>query len=456
MFDSNAFRNPIALSILVLAVVALERPAAAIVVEFAAPNVEVIENYAQPDIEDPAAGTMLTGTVAGCPPTGDGVVRDWRDSDSGGAPDWAATGNVSGSSEQAWLGDSNASITTTTAVPSQVVAFHMEGDSNDGRAELFVDAVLVARIDMRDAGFNRMLVVVRELSHSTHVLTVDDIGPSNFGSGDDVAVFGASALGCAGIVELTWFSTTGAGVPGGNDIVAVVGDTLELDIEVRPDANALAGVSVSTQYDSAILDATSAEECPNSVLNPFSGACGASTPLQPFTSGAGSSSTDTIGDLDMDGVVGTPDLAVFLPLFYDGGPGIGDLDENGATGASDFVLLVQSYGAPGVTGFAAGAVQMLEAGGGTPTTDPMILGRIRFDAVAEGTSTLVVSYMPGIDGFVDGSFGHGTGYEVVNATVTVNSIPGVIPSLPGPAVLILCFLIALLGLRGIRSPRRTG
>jgi hypothetical protein len=171
-----------------------------VLLEFGAPGVEVLLNYTGPGIEDPAIGTMLTGTLAGCPAAGgDGFVRQWRDSDSGGAPDWTPTGFVQGSADQAWLRDAGASITTMTTAPSEVVTFHLEGDSNDGRAELYVDATLVARLDMFDTGFNRIIVVVRNLARTPHTLLIDDIGVSNFGSGDDIASFGGAALGCGSL-----------------------------------------------------------------------------------------------------------------------------------------------------------------------------------------------------------------------------------------------------------------
>jgi hypothetical protein len=185
--------------LLAIAILALTAaPASSILIEFAGANVQVIQNYVGPGIEDPPNGTVLTGTLPGCPPAGDGAVREWRDSDSGGAPHWAPTGFVQGSADQAWLRDATASITTTTTVPSEVVTFHLEGDSNDGRVELYVDALLVARLDMFDAGNNRIIVVVRSLAAALHTLVIDDIGVSGPGSGDDVASFGGAVLGCAG------------------------------------------------------------------------------------------------------------------------------------------------------------------------------------------------------------------------------------------------------------------
>ena len=173
-------------------------PAAAIVVEFQASNVTIVQNYASGNIEDPALGTQLDGTTVGCPSAGHGTVREWRDSDSGGAPDWTPTGTVQGSTDQAWLRDSGASISTTTTVPSEVVTFHLEGDNNDGRTDLFVDATLVATLDMWDAGNNRVLVIVDGLVDTTHTLLIDDLGLSNIGGAgdDDIAAFGGAVLGC--------------------------------------------------------------------------------------------------------------------------------------------------------------------------------------------------------------------------------------------------------------------
>lgn len=172
--------------------------ATAIVVVWKSANAQVIEN-ATPTfvIEDPPVGTMYDECR----------VLEWRDADSLGAPDWTPTGTVSGSTTQAWLRDATAKLTTMTTVSSDGVIFNLEGDSNDGRCDLFVDGFKVATLDMWDAGTNRVLVVVRGLPTSVHMLVVDDIGATTQPGGtpldDDIAVWGASAADCADVPTLS-------------------------------------------------------------------------------------------------------------------------------------------------------------------------------------------------------------------------------------------------------------
>jgi hypothetical protein len=146
------------------------------------------------------------------PSTVDGYsVTEWRDADNQGLPDWTANGTVHGDSDQAWLRDAGADITTTTQVPSEVVSVHLQGDNNDGRADIIVDATTVCTLDMYNApgGYN-IAVIVSGLSNSVHTIKVDDIGASTHGgSGNDVAVWGAAALGPAPVPALTVWGTVG-------------------------------------------------------------------------------------------------------------------------------------------------------------------------------------------------------------------------------------------------------
>lgn len=164
---------------------ALATPALADVnVDFKASGVYIFQHNPDPAMENPL---IVLGYL----------VAEFRDANSGGAPDWSSIGSVDGSVNQAWLRDSLAAIETTTTVASPLVAVHLQGDSNDGKAEIYVDGVLKIRIDMYDAGpsTNNVFVLITQLSDSTHVITVDDVGTSTHGgSGDDVAVWGASVL----------------------------------------------------------------------------------------------------------------------------------------------------------------------------------------------------------------------------------------------------------------------
>jgi len=129
------------------------------------------------------------------------LVLDWRDADYGGVPtyeDWTVSnpGQIDGCSTEIWMRNSTHSIWTTTTVPSNVVSIHLNGDDNDGIAEVNVDGALRARIDMGVRGNPQTaLVIVKYLPWTTHTITVKDagIGPSQLG--DDVATLGAAALG---------------------------------------------------------------------------------------------------------------------------------------------------------------------------------------------------------------------------------------------------------------------
>jgi len=83
------------------------------------------------------------------------------------------------------------------------VTFNLEGDSNDGKCDLFVDRILYATLDMYDSGHNRVLVIVRGLPETIHNLLVDDTGYSTHGGyGDDIAVFGGTAVDSAPTLDV--------------------------------------------------------------------------------------------------------------------------------------------------------------------------------------------------------------------------------------------------------------
>ena len=165
-------------------------PAGAVVIEWRSANTEVIldTNSFGLDNEDPPVGTKYF----------DCTVVENRDTEYLGAgqfKDWTGIGSIDGDGQQAWLRSSNAELTTTTTVPSDAVSFNLEGDSNDGRCNLYVDGNLVATLDMYDPGHNRVIVLVKNLPVTTHTLIVDDIGYSTHGGyGNNIAVFGGTAL----------------------------------------------------------------------------------------------------------------------------------------------------------------------------------------------------------------------------------------------------------------------
>lgn len=77
------------------------------------------------------------------------------------------------------------------------------------------------------------------------------------------ALLSAPGAHASPTVSLVWRSSDGAGVPGGDDITAAAGDTLELDVIVNIDSSGLAAASVSLAFDPAALSVVGAPiECP--------------------------------------------------------------------------------------------------------------------------------------------------------------------------------------------------
>ncbi|MBA7673837.1 hypothetical protein ES703_82043 [subsurface metagenome] len=90
---------------------------------------------------------------------------------------------------------SGQAISTTTRVPSTAVSIHLNGDNNDGKAEVRVDGILVATLDMGTRGnAQRALIIVKYLPLAPHLIRVDDVGVGPSGLGTDVATMGACAL----------------------------------------------------------------------------------------------------------------------------------------------------------------------------------------------------------------------------------------------------------------------
>jgi hypothetical protein len=150
------------------------------------------------EFENPLAGTE---TVLGH------VVLDWRDADYAPGPppwfdDWSVSntnfcdGSLSG--EEIYLRAQGVSASATTTVPSRIVSIHLNGDNNDGIAQVLVDGAEVARLDMFFAGqagqcCETALILVTGLSDATHTITVNDLGAGQ-GGGVDVHIMGVAAL----------------------------------------------------------------------------------------------------------------------------------------------------------------------------------------------------------------------------------------------------------------------
>jgi hypothetical protein len=134
-------------------------------------------------------------------------VLEWRDADySAGPPpwfgDWSVNnpGAIAGWFDQIWLQNQGDSAWTTTTVPSPVISIHLNGDNNDGLAQVLVDGAEVARLDMNYPGGpggqwrQTVQIIVRGLPNTTHTVQVNDLGFDPSGMGDDVAINGVAVL----------------------------------------------------------------------------------------------------------------------------------------------------------------------------------------------------------------------------------------------------------------------
>jgi len=154
------------------------------------------------EFEDPTAVGKYVDTYR---------ILDWRDADYGGVPtydEWTVSDSnqIDGNINEIWMRNNTHSIWTTTASPSNVVSIHLNGDNNDGIAEVLVDGIVRARIDMGVRGNPQTaLVIVKFLPWVVHNVLVRDagLGPSRLG--DDVATLGAAALGARKWYPRYWY-----------------------------------------------------------------------------------------------------------------------------------------------------------------------------------------------------------------------------------------------------------
>jgi len=168
-------------------------PARAVIVLSTAPNTTVTLGLSFSDLEfeNPLAGSE---TIQGY------RVIQWRDADYQPAlpnryDDWsnAGSGAPDGNTNEVWMRGAGQAIMTTTSVVGTVVSIHLNGDNNDGLADVFVDGVRVAQLDMgTSSGSERAFVLVTGLPAAAHQIEVVDQGSGQLG--DDVAVLGAAVL----------------------------------------------------------------------------------------------------------------------------------------------------------------------------------------------------------------------------------------------------------------------
>ncbi|MBI5866152.1 MAG: hypothetical protein HZB38_16910 [Planctomycetes bacterium] len=155
-------------------------------------GVQIGFTFNEVEFENPLSGQETIGGYR---------IAQWRDADyRAGSPPWyddwtVNSPGIDGWPTEIWLRQQGHAASTSTTIPSTDVSIHLTGDDNDGLAEVLVDGVLVARLDMgTPQPGQRAVVFVSMLANTTHMITVQDagIGPSGFG--DDVAILGACAL----------------------------------------------------------------------------------------------------------------------------------------------------------------------------------------------------------------------------------------------------------------------
>lgn len=155
--------------------------ACAFTVEYLAPNVSVVLEFAEANY--PLPPTVLAGRP----------VLDWLDAASPANPanEWGYYGDVLGY-EPGWYTmlypyTSGSYIYANTSVPSSAVAFAGGCDENDGRGEFYVDGLLVARMDYYSTPPVHFLLLVDNLPYATHDLRLTSLGGA-------VALYGGAAV----------------------------------------------------------------------------------------------------------------------------------------------------------------------------------------------------------------------------------------------------------------------
>ncbi|MCK5272378.1 MAG: hypothetical protein KAJ52_07365, partial [Sedimentisphaerales bacterium] len=170
-------------------------PAAGVSILSQGANVDIYlgEPFNDLEFENPLAGGE---TVKGY------NVQEWRDADYDAGPprwydDWTVsdTSAIDGNVNEIWMRSQGQSIWTAIS-PCTTLSVHLTGDSNDGIAEIQVDGVQVAKLDMytNSPPAETALVIVKNLSNVNHTVHINALGAGQ-GGASDVATMGAAALG---------------------------------------------------------------------------------------------------------------------------------------------------------------------------------------------------------------------------------------------------------------------
>ena len=122
-------------------------------------------------------------------------VLDYRDAGEGGG-DWTVLGRGetgANGTRHLFLLEAPLAARVQLSVPSDAVAFMMDGDGNEGFATFLVDGVEVGTWDMY--GRSMQTLVVTGLEHRPHTLEVRVTGRKRSAShGVHVSLYGGSAL----------------------------------------------------------------------------------------------------------------------------------------------------------------------------------------------------------------------------------------------------------------------
>ena len=170
-------------------------PAAGVSILSQGANVDIYlgEPFNDLEFENPLAGGE---TVKGY------KIQEWRDADyNAGPPRWYDDWTVSdpcyidGNVNEIWMRRQGQSIWTAVS-PCTTLSVHMVGDNNDGIAEILVDGVQVAKLDMYTAigASQTALIIVKNLGNVNHTVHINALGVGQ-GYASDVATMGAAALG---------------------------------------------------------------------------------------------------------------------------------------------------------------------------------------------------------------------------------------------------------------------
>ena len=168
-------------------------PAVTIIWQSANTEIQIGLPYGALEFDNPLTGTEMVKEYA---------VREWRDASYASGPppwydDWNVndTTNIDGYFNEIWMRQLGHSIWTTTTVASKTVSIHLYGDNNDGLADILVDGILVAQLDMGTAAAPQTaLIIVKGLPFTTHHIQINDLGVGPSDLGTDVATLGAAAL----------------------------------------------------------------------------------------------------------------------------------------------------------------------------------------------------------------------------------------------------------------------